>query len=278
MPDAVVDGVRVQVRSCPICEAPSAGAPVLPYGRPPWDIVRCPACGFAYVPVVPVHEELVETLSWDRRHGEEATRRRREHPIVEYLDKTTRWRLYLLPRTEPVEIMNRIGPASGVVVDLGCGDGVMLGRIDRRFTACGVEVSAVLAARAGAVVAASGGTVVQATAAEGLATFADRSLAGVVLRSFLEHDADARAVVLAVGRKLRPDGVAVVKVPNYGSINRRVMGRAWCGFRLPDHVNYFTRGSLARLAADSGLAASFPFWLSLPTDDNIVAILRPVAS
>ena len=275
MPDGVVDGVRVRARCCPICEAPREGAHVLPYGRPPWDIVRCPSCSFAYVPVVPVHEELVDALSWDRRHGEEATRRRQEHPIVEYFDKATRWRLYLLPRTEPVDILNRIGPASGVVVDLGCGDGVMLGRIARRFTACGVEVSAALAARAGAVVAASGGTVVQATAAEGLATFADRSLAGVVLRSFLEHDADARAVAAAVGRKLRPDGVAVVKVPNYGSINRRVMGRAWCGFRLPDHVNYFTKRSLARLAADSGLSATFPLLLSLPTDDNIVTIWRP---
>ena len=52
------------------------------------------------------------------------------------------------------------------------------------------------------------------------------------------------------------------------------MGRTWCGFRLPDHVNYFRPRDMARLADRHGLSASFPFLLSLPTDDNFVAVLR----
>ena len=73
--------------------------------------------------------------------------------------------------------------------------------------------------------------------------------------------------------KLTPGGVAVIKVPNYGSLNRRLMGARWCGFRFPDHVNYFDKASLTRLARDAGFEVEIPFMRSLPTDDNMLALL-----
>ncbi len=76
-----------------------------------------------------------------------------------------------------------------------------------------------------------------------------------------------------LGQKLGADGVAVLKVPNYGSLNRRLMGKSWCGFRFPGHVNYFRKRDIARMAINAGLSARFPLRLSLPTDDNFVAIL-----
>ena len=73
--------------------------------------------------------------------------------------------------------------------------------------------------------------------------------------------------------KMAPGGLAAVKVPNYGSLNRRLMQGRWCGFRFPDHVNYFDKASLRRLAEDAGFRAEIPLWQSLPTDDNMLAIL-----
>lgn len=276
--DAVCDPtappIRVRQRNCPVCDASPDGSAKLGYGRPPWTIVACRACGLAYLPTVPETSELVENLAWEKRHGEENARRCRETPIQQWLDRTFRWRLHLLPRTEPVDLLNASGPASGLVVDLGCGSGSALRRIDRRFAASGIEVSRALAAEAQAVAAERGGEVLCLPTHEGLRRFPAASLAGVLARSYLEHDADADAVMQEIGRTLRPDGMAVVKVPNYGSINRRVMGRTWCGFRLPDHVNYFRPRDMARLAGRHGLTASFPVLLSLPTDDNFVAVLR----
>jgi hypothetical protein len=80
--------------------------------------------------------------------------------------------------------------------------------------------------------------------------------------------------MIMLGRKMRAGGIAVIKVPNYGSLNRRIMGRSWCGIRLPDHVNYFSRSSLRLLARQAGFSIAYPFLLSLPTDDNVIAILR----
>ena len=237
--------------------------------------MRCHGCGFAFLATVPETVELEETLAWETRHAEENARRRRDNPIQQWLDRTFRWRLHLLPRTEPTDILNKFGPASGMVVDLGCGSGSRLQQINPRFSVYGIEVSRALAAEARQVAAGRNGTVLHSSALEGLRTFADASLAGVLARGYLEHDADAGPVMKEIGRTLRADGMAVVKVPNYGSLNRRIMGRSWCGFRLPDHVNYFRQRDLARIAYACGLRAIFPFLLSLPTDDNFVAVLRP---
>jgi hypothetical protein len=76
---------------------------------------------------------------------------------------------------------------------------------------------------------------------------------------------------------LAPGGFAVVKVPNYASLNRMVMGAHWCGFRYPEHLNYFTPKSLAGMAAKAGFAAGFGLTGRLPTSDNMWAVLTKPA-
>ena len=71
----------------------------------------------------------------------------------------------------------------------------------------------------------------------------------------------------------RPIAVAVVKVPNYASLNRMVMGRKWCGFRYPDQLNYFTPASLAAIAEAACFRARFGLTYRLPTSDNMYATL-----
>jgi hypothetical protein len=95
-----------------------------------------------------------------------------------------------------------------------------------------------------------------------------------VLRSYLEHELHPRAVLAELHRTLAHGGVALVKVPNYGSLNRRLTGRKWCGFRYPDHLNYFTPASLSCMATACGYEACFRLTDKLPTSDNMYAVLR----
>ena len=62
-------------------------------------------------------------------------------------------------------------------------------------------------------------------------------------------------------------------MPNFGSVNRRVSGSQWCGFRYPDHVNYFTPQSLRTMAADCGLSLRLINPLLFVFNDNINAML-----
>ena len=71
--------------------------------------------------------------------------------------------------------------------------------------------------------------------------FPDRYFTGILLRSFLEHESATEGAARRNARACcADDGAIYVRVPNYGSLNRRMLGAKWCGFRYPDHVNYFT--------------------------------------
>ncbi len=74
--------------------------------------------------------------------------------------------------------------------------------------------------------------------------------------------------------RMRLGGAIYVRVLNYGSLNRRMLGAKWCGLRYPDHVNYFTTKSLGTLAGDCGLKLKLLNPLRLRLDHNINAVLQ----
>lgn len=148
-------------------------------------------------------------------------------------------------------------------------------KLGPRFTPCGVEISGELAAQAQARLQDRDGTVVTAPSLDGLAQFPDNHFTGALLRSYLEHEMNPLPVLRELRRALAPSGIAIIKVPNYGSLNRRVMGARWCGFRFPDHLNYFTPTSLRRVVEDSGLnVRRFGLMDRLPTGDNMWMIIE----
>jgi SAM-dependent methyltransferase len=180
--------------------------------------------------------------------------------------------MHLLPkRTMHGYIAGRID--GGNVLDLGCGDGAPLLSFPPSFTPFGIEISSVLAAKADRAFRARGGYAINAPCVEGLRHLPERFFAAASLRSYLEHEADPLGVLQNLNRVLMPGGFAVVKVPNYGSLNRVVMGRRWCGFRYPDHLNYFTPKTLGKMAAKAGFATAFGATGRLPTSDNMWAVL-----
>lgn len=253
------------LRDCLVCE--NAAARELAYAQAGRQLLECLNCGFTYVPVAAC-STAPPRAAGARTHPADA--------LLRWLDRATSWRRFMFSLLQPHELLNHLGPGSGNVVEVGCNHDT-LRFISRRFSVYGLEAFSALSVRARTEAAQAGVTILSATAEQGLSRFPDRSLAGVVLQSHLERDADARSVVELLGRKLRVDGIAILKLTNYGSINRMIMGKRWYKFRYPEYLNYFRRRDIAALAARFGLEASFPFLLSLPTDDHFVAILRPKA-
>lgn len=265
--------VETLFRPCPICESGNESTPAGRYSRDGWSVIECAQCGFVYLPRVPVTRELEVNLAWEKTFDVEAKRRKKKQPILQWLDRKTRWRLHITPRTEGVEILNRVAK-SGPALDLGCGAGGELLKFEERFTPYGIEISKSLAQQAQRAVTQRSGKIVHMSCSDGLEMFRDEFFTAALLRSYLEHDWAVRDVLCALFRKMAPGGIAAVKVPNYGSLNRKVMGPNWCGFRLPDHVNYFDKPHMRKLAADAGFDVDMPFTKSLPTDDNMLIFLR----
>jgi SAM-dependent methyltransferase len=265
----------LEARVCPSCGSDHADTR---HTSGQWRIVACRDCGFVYLPVAARTDYFTQgDGAWESSIREKRARNMKETPIAARLSMATRFRTKFRKRT-PVDyiVAGLDGDSKGkrAVLDIGCGAGDYLASLDSRFTPFGIELSKGLAAMARELFEKRGGRVVQAATVEALPQFEPGSIDAVVMRSYLEHEPRAREVLEGVRDVLRTGGVAVIKVPNYASLNRRIMGERWCGFRFPEHVNYFTPDSLRQMAASAGLAFEQGLMDRLPTSDNMWAVLR----
>jgi SAM-dependent methyltransferase len=264
----VSNDVKVVHRDCPNCGRNNTATPTSRYSRPPWRLRNCASCGFVYVDAYPAYEHLAEEMDWDTTWAAEDNNRKKK--AVYKLDALTRWRLKF-GKPSPVDFIRR-HISAGCVLDLGCGDGSR--EIAEFFKPYGIEISARSARKADSLFRQHGGYAINAPCTEGLEQFPPEFFDACSARSYLEHEAQPLAVLEGVFRVLKPGGVIAVKVPNYATLNRIIMGRNWCGFRFPDHLNYFTPKSLKSMGEKAGFTVNFRVLDRLPTDDNMWAVME----
>lgn len=271
---AVIDvaGRKAIARDCPMCSHTHSDARRSKYAEEPWPLVECAACGFPYLDKAPIFEELAEDHEWYTSSAQWNEKRKQKHPLVAWLSKLTRFRLFLFKRKNIGTMLQKYLPNGGNVLEVGCGDGRQLRKLEAGYIPFGVEISRPAARAAHASSEKAGGRVVCAPATVGLAEFEAGSMDAIVMLSYLEHETDPEGVMRESGRVLKPGGVVIIKVPNYGCLNRTILGRAWSGFRFPDHLNYFTPKSLLAVARRHGLSpVSFS---KFPTSDNMWLVAR----
>ncbi len=269
--------INVLHRLCPLCAHDNAAEPASRYSHDIWKVKTCTHCGFVYIEKAPTYETLFTNMAWERTTKVEEVRRSEIRPFSYKFSKTTRKRLHLLPRKK-MHLLVRKYAKAGNVIDLGCGNGGHMDHLDDGFVPFGVEISTLLAGMADELFRRKGGRAVNAPSIEGLREFPDGFFSAASLRSYLEHEMEPLPVLRELHRTLVRGGVAIVKVPNYGCLNRMVMGRRWCGFRYPDHLNYFTPGTLRAAAEACGFRAWFGLTFRLPTSDNMYAVLSKAST
>lgn len=262
-----IEASRVVARNCPQCGSASYGA-LLQYSRLGWTTVQCAACRFIFLNAAPLYEALSEDLAWSQQFQKEKTRRQKQQPLVSWLDTKTRWRLHIARDNEWEYICDKLD--TGRVLDVGCGP---KNGVPDCFTPYGIEIEKAAAETAAGLMRDRGGDVVHAPALEGLARFEDGFFDGIIMRSYLEHETSPREVLAASFSKLRSGGVIYVKVPNFATLNRLARGADWCGFRFPDHLNYFTIRSLRAMAESLGYRFELRNTLTRYTNDNLHAFL-----
>lgn len=264
--NAAGQAIVADTRACPACGSERRSA--LPqYSIDAWSVVKCDDCSFVYLANPPGYAALVDDFAFEKTFKVEKARRLKTRPVAKRLSDATRWRLNLRRKGR----FMRLFPSGGNVLDIGCGKGTEL--YMQGVTPFGIEISRDLAVVANERMQQHGGYAIQAPAIDGLQRFDAAMFDGVIMNSYLEHEEQPRVALREVARVLRQGGKAYIRVPNYGGLNRRVTGKKWCGFRYPDHVNYFTLSSLRAMAREAGFSTSLVNWLTLPTDDNIKMVL-----
>jgi SAM-dependent methyltransferase len=158
-----------------------------------------------------------------------------------------RWRYWRGLRRPPLGALAALAPGRLLDVGSGRGDlGVVLAR--RGWQVTGLEPSPDACAEA----RARGVPTVQGT----LTTASDDLGGGfdaIVFQHSLEHVAEPLDDLQAARALLRPGGLVLISLPNFGAWQARRFGADWFHLDLPRHRSHFTARGLEQLARRAGL-------------------------
>ena len=241
------------VRDCPQCGRDNRDRTTLSYSQDHWRIKACSDCEFVYLENPVTYEELSTVYAWSETKVTEGDRKLQREPALIAAERRLRhFRKRVFGHTNKALLYLRTFVGQGSFLDIGCGTGGYLRRAAPELRGSGIELDPQAAATAEKHARAVGGSVVCADALSGLKQFDEAAFDAVLMRAYLEHETQPRAVLDEALRVLKPDAYLVIQVPNYESVNRTVRGSRWCGFRFPDHVNYFVPKSLKSMVSSAG--------------------------
>lgn len=76
----------------------------------------------------------------------------------------------------------------------------------------------------------------------------------IVINHVLEHIVDFKPFLAEIRRVLKNDGIVYCGFPNYNSFMRRLLGKAWYGWAMPDHVWHFELKTFKTIMEENGFA------------------------
>jgi len=218
------------VPACHVCTSPSFER-VLSRGWDDLDVNRCKSCGFVYLASweqsLAKSQELYDYYGQlseeDLTHRHSPENRARQQELLKALGGYTRGRRLL---------------------DVGCGDGQLLQTAkDEGWDALGIDLSetAILLCHRRELAASK-------------TDFFDQSLDeprfdAIVMSELIEHVPTPQRFFKRAEELLDAGGVLYLTTPNFGSLARRMLGEAWSVIH-PEHIGYFERSTLSRLASE----------------------------
>jgi len=138
--------------------------------------------------------------------------------------------------------------AGGRLLEIGCAYGFFLHEAKKYFDVSGIE----LAAEAAMYCQRSGLSVLPGVADE-TTLHRDQKVDVIVMLDVIEHLPDPRGTLALLSRHLAPGGIIVITTGDFGSVAARLCGRYWRLMTPPQHLWFFGRESIIRLAKLLGL-------------------------
>lgn len=221
--------------TCPVCESNvSCISHTFHENQKEFTVVRCITCGFLFVrPLfLPSLEERKLDYEYDTELLNSASLRKAHEKFI--IGK------------EIKHVRNIMGQGTFSLLDIGCGTGWTTQMwVTAGFRATGLEPSAIRARLA----SERYGIRVFSQFLENLHISDTFDI--VILRHMIEHFADPYDMTVKARSLLRPDGIAVIIVPNINCLGRYLFGRKWT-WGIPYHCNFFAPKTLIHLVERAG--------------------------
>ncbi len=257
----IMENIVWEKSSCPLCGDTqssflfrfSTGAFTLPVPSEIADIspglVRCCNCSLVYLDHRPEKNSMDKIYMSDKYFNSIGDAGYTDYIKQEKsLGKT--FSLFLATLVKfVIKAGEKPGKKIGSIVDIGCGNGYLLDRASGLFLfRAGSDMSKSAVKNASCVC----DTVVRGGPDELLA----QGLHGfdlLTLISVLEHIYNPVDFMNKCRMLVKKGGCIAVAVPCYGSFWRKIMGRRWISFKLPEHIAYYEKKSLQILGEKTGL-------------------------
>jgi SAM-dependent methyltransferase len=198
-------------------------------------IVRCRLCDLAQTAPAPSEQELDGYYP----QGYHSTTKRYRGGLDRVLGMVHRSR---------IRAIERLAGGRGSVLDIGCGPGVLINQMrSLGWGVRGTERSPSAAQQARDVFHLD----VSAVDVDELVA-AGATYDAVVLWHVAEHLRAPGETIRAIARLLRPGGVLLIAVPNFGSPEARIGRAGWFHLDVPRHLVHFTAATLTAILEDAG--------------------------
>lgn len=141
-----------------------------------------------------------------------------------------------------LNVLQNWHPRPGTLLDVGCGSGGFMLAAERTgWQAKGIEISsrqAMSGLKRGADI----------TVSSDFPTYqSSGQFDALCFNHVIEHVPSPRAYLIKAASLLKPDGILLISLPNYGCLSRRLFGKYWTHLDLPRHLFHFTPKTLGRL-------------------------------
>jgi SAM-dependent methyltransferase len=222
------------------CGHPSAETESLFDARDPatgdaFRVVRCRRCDLAQTAPAPSEQELDGYYP----QGYHSTTKRYRGGLDRVLSMVHRSR---------IRTIERLAGGRGSVLDIGCGPGVLINQMrSLGWRVRGTERSPSAAQQARDVFHLD----VSAVDVDELVA-AGATYDAVVLWHVAEHLRAPYETIRGIARLLRPGGVLLIAVPNFGSPEARIGRAGWFHLDVPRHLVHFTPATLTAILKDAG--------------------------
>ena len=248
MASDVADAYTREEVTCNLCKAHDEE--VLFFS--PERIVRCRRCGLIYCNPRLDAASLQKIYSKDYFVLDEQDSGIDYKAYADYIGEEPVITRSMIKRIKKVE---QFAHARGRMLDIGCAAGFsLIAARGRGWEAEGIECSEFCVTHA----RSRGLTVHQGSLRDYPGT--EGSMDAITMWDYLEHSTDPLGDLNACRSLLKKNGVILLSIPNVDSWSYRLLGKKWIGFKNIEHLYFFSRSTLKKLAVSAGLSMEHCFY------------------
>ncbi len=240
-----------ETTSCPLCKS-STDSIIHTFGE--LHIVLCRNCGLRYLN--PRIKESAMRKRYEQKayfSGEDGSGYDNYH--VQELSLRLTFRRFL-------KNLKKVIPQAENLLEVGCGYGFFLDEAKDFFPSLtGIELSA----EAGRAALETSGAQIHIGTADSLPTDT-KDFDVIIMLNVIEHIYEPVRFLLSLRERLASGGVMVLATPDIGSFWYRIMKKRWPSFKLPEHVAFYDKKTLADLLERAGFqpAETVPYPHAFP--------------